>query len=92
MLESSDSETVVIATPDHWYAKTVIMAIQAGKHVYLEKSTSHSPAEDGMLVQTALRYNRTVQVNDQRRSFSSVIRVTEETESNSVGKVKYVKS
>ena len=37
MLESNDFEAVVIATPDHWHAKAAIMAMQAGKHVYLEK-------------------------------------------------------
>lgn len=36
MLESNDFEAVVIATPDHWHAKAAIMAMQAGKHVYLE--------------------------------------------------------
>lgn len=36
MLESNEFEAVVIATPDHWHAKAAIMAMQAGKHVYLE--------------------------------------------------------
>ena len=50
MLESNEFEAVVIATPDHWHAKAAIMAMQAGKHVYLEKPTSHNPAENEMLV------------------------------------------
>ena len=56
MLESNDFEAVVIATPDHWHAKAAIMAMQAGKHVYLEKPTSHNPAENEMLVRAALKY------------------------------------
>ena len=58
MLESNDFEAVVIATFDHWHAKAAIMAMQAGKHVYLEKPTSHNPAENEMLVRAALKYNR----------------------------------
>ena len=54
MLESNEFEAVVIATPDHWHAKAAIMAMQAGKHVYLEKPTSHNPAENEMLVRATL--------------------------------------
>ena len=77
MLESNDFEAVVIATPDHWHAKAAIMAMQAGKHVYLEKPTSHNPAENEMLIRAALKYNRIVQVGNQRRSFPNVIKAIE---------------
>ena len=92
MLESDDFEAVVIATPDHWHAKAAIMAMQAGKHVYLEKPTSHNPAENEMLVRAALKYNRIVQVGNQRRSFPNVIKAMEEIKSGSIGKVRYAKS
>lgn len=92
MLESNDFEAVVIATPDHWHAKAAIMAMQAGKHVYLEKPTSHNPAENEMLVRAALKYNRVVQVGNQRRSFPNVIKAMEEIKSGSIGKVRYAKS
>ena len=83
MLESDDFEAVVIATPDHWHAKAAIMAMQAGKHVYLEKPTSHNPAENEMLVQgDALKYNRIVQVGNQRRS------VAQRNQSNGRDKVR----
>lgn len=92
MLESNDFEAVVIATPDHWHAKAAIMAMQAGKHVYLEKPTSHNPTENEMLVRAALKYNRIVQVGNQRRSFPNVIKAMEEIKSGSIGKVRYAKS
>ena len=81
MLESNEFEAVVIATPDHWHAKAAIMAMQAGKHVYLEKPTSHNPAENEMLVRATLKYNRVVQVGNQRRSFPNVIKAMEEIKS-----------
>ena len=92
MLESNEFEAVVIATPDHWHAKAAIMAMQAGKHVYLEKPTSHNPAENEMLVRATLKYNRIVQVGNQRRSFPNVIKAMEEIKSGTIGKVRYAKS
>ncbi len=38
MLESNEIDAVVIATPEHHHAQITIDAVQAGKHVYCEKS------------------------------------------------------
>ncbi len=38
MLESNEIDAVVIVTPDHHHAQMTIDAVQAGKHVYCEKS------------------------------------------------------
>lgn len=92
MLESDDFDAVVVATPDHWHAKAAIMAMQAGKHVYLEKPTSHNPAENEMLVRATLKYGKVVQVGNQRRSWPNVIRAIEEIKGGSIGKVRYAKS
>ena len=45
-MESRDFDAAVIAMPDHWHAKAAIMALQAGKHVYLEKPSSYCPSEN----------------------------------------------
>ena len=37
LLERSDIDAVVIATPDHWHALQTIHACQASKDVYVEK-------------------------------------------------------
>ncbi|MGB5320240.1 Gfo/Idh/MocA family oxidoreductase, partial [Eudoraea sp.] len=43
MLEDKDVDAVFIATPEHWHAPMAILALQAGKHVYVEKPCSHNP-------------------------------------------------
>jgi len=37
LLNRKDIDAVLIATPDHWHAKISIDAMEAGKHVYVEK-------------------------------------------------------
>ena len=92
MLEQPDVDAVVIATPDHWHAPAAIMAMQAGKHVYLEKPTSHNPAENEMLVRAAAKYGTVVQVGNQRRSWPNVIAGIEAVRGGEIGKVRYAKS
>ena len=37
LLENKDIDAVCISTHDHWHAKTTLDALDAGKHVYVEK-------------------------------------------------------
>ncbi|MEZ4702334.1 MAG: Gfo/Idh/MocA family oxidoreductase [Rhodothermales bacterium] len=68
MLESNDLDAVAIAVPDHWHTTAALMAMSAGKHVYLEKPGSHNPQEAHWLVEGQRRHNRLVQLGTQRRS------------------------
>ena len=72
-LDDRDVDAVVIATPDHWHAPMAILALQAGKHVYLEKPCSHNPRESELLVAAARRYGRHVQQGSQQRSSARTI-------------------
>ncbi|MBT6999917.1 MAG: Gfo/Idh/MocA family oxidoreductase, partial [Prolixibacteraceae bacterium] len=57
-LESKDVDLMVIAAPDHWHAPAALLAMQAGKHVYVEKPLSHNPNEGEILVEAAIRYGK----------------------------------
>lgn len=68
MLESKAIDVVTVATPDHWHAKLAIDAMNAGKHVYLEKPIGMAPAEGEALIAGQARTRRHLQVGNQQRS------------------------
>ena len=65
---------MVIAAPDHWHAPASLMALKAGKHVYVEKPCSHNPNEGEILVKAANYYGKVVQMGNQRRSWPNVVK------------------
>ncbi|MBC8327993.1 MAG: Gfo/Idh/MocA family oxidoreductase [Planctomycetes bacterium] len=68
MLEDDSIDVVTIATPNHWHSLAAIWALQAGKHVYVEKPVSHNVSEGRRLVEAAAKYRKIVQVGTQARS------------------------
>jgi predicted dehydrogenase len=68
VLDDKDVDGVIIATPNHWHALATIWALQAGKHVYVEKPSSHEIWEGRRMVEAAARYGKIVQVGTMNRS------------------------
>jgi predicted dehydrogenase len=72
VFDDKDVDAVVIATPNHWHALATIWALQAGKHVYVEKPASHTVWEGRRMVEAAARFGRLVQVGTMNRSRPAV--------------------
>jgi len=87
LYDDSDINAVGIATPNHWHALATIWACQAGKHVYVEKPSSHNVWEGRKMVEAARKYNRIVQVGFQNRSNSKVIQAMHFLKSGGIGDV-----
>jgi predicted dehydrogenase len=68
-LEDPTLDAVLIATPTFWHTPASLLALQAGKHVYVEKPGSHNPGEAEMIVAAAGKYGRLVQMGNQRRTW-----------------------
>ncbi len=90
-LESKDIDALVIAAPDHWHAPASLLALQAGKHVYVEKPCSHNPREGEMLVEAAGRYGKVIQMGNQRRSWPNVVKGIQELKNGAIGNVYFGK-
>ena len=68
MFDSADIDAVVIANPNHWHCLSAIWAMQAGKHVYVEKPLGQTQWEGQQLVNAVRKYGRICQVGTQQRS------------------------
>jgi predicted dehydrogenase len=91
LLEKKDFDALIIAAPDHWHAPAAIMAMQAGKHVYVEKPCSHNPQEGEWLVKAQKKYNKLVQMGSQRRSFSNVQAMMKNLHEGAIGRVYFAR-
>lgn len=68
VFEDKDIDAVSIVTPNHWHALASIWAIQAGKHVSVEKPSCHNFYEGQKLVEAAKKYKVVVQDGAEQRS------------------------
>jgi len=85
-LEDKSLDAVTIATPDHWHAPMAILALAAGKHVYLEKPCSQNPYEGELLIRAVGKYQRVLQMGNQRRSFPNMQQAVREIHDGIVGR------
>ncbi|MBG87542.1 MAG: dehydrogenase [Verrucomicrobiales bacterium] len=92
IFEDRDVNIISIATPNFWHAPAAIMAINAGKHVYVEKPGSHNCWEAQMLMKAAEKHKRKVQMGNQRRSMPHYREGIAKLKDGAIGKVLYTRN
>lgn len=92
VLESKNVDAITIATPDHWHAPMAILGLRAGKHVYVEKPSSHNPREGELLVQAQKKYGKLVQVGNQHRSSAHEGRIIQQIHEGRIGRAYFGKA
>lgn len=90
LINSADVDAVIIATPDHWHAAMVIDAVNAGKHVYVEKGLTRT-FEEAVKVRDAVKNNDIVfQLGHQGRQTESYLKAKEAIDKGIIGKVNLI--
>jgi predicted dehydrogenase len=79
-------DAIFNATPDHWHTPGAILAMQAGKHVYVEKPCSHNPHEGELIVAAQKKYGKVVQMGNQQRSSPDSIQIIHDIHNGVIGK------
>jgi len=88
MLEDKSIDAVSIATTNHTHSLFAIWAMQAGKHVYVEKPVSHNVWEGRKAVEAARKYKRVCQTGTQCRSSKGLKEAMAFLHEGKLGKVK----
>ena len=87
LLERKDLDAVLIATPDHWHAKIAIDAMDAGKHVYVEKPMTHTVEQAIKLRDAVKRTGKILQVGPNGTANDSYWVAHEAIKAGRIGKV-----
>ena len=89
---AKDIDAIFIATPNHQHALPALMAMQLGKHVYVEKPMCHTIQEGRQMTEWARRYKVVTQMGNQGHSGEGYRRLCEYIWAGAIGKVTEVHS
>lgn len=88
---AEDLEAVIVATPHNLSASITIGAIQAGRHVLVEKPGARSAAELAPVLEAAKRHRRLVKVGFNHRFHPAVMKARELIDSAALGPLLYIR-
>ena len=88
-LDDPNVDAISTATPNHWHSLVSILAMQAGKHVYVEKPVSHNVWEGRQVVKWSRDLNKICQCGTQSRSSPSLKAAVEYVQSGKLGAIQY---
>jgi predicted dehydrogenase len=87
VLDDKKVDAVFIATPDHWHAPATLLALDAGKHVYVEKPCCHNIREGRLMIEAVKRTGKVLQVGTQTRSTPTAREAIQQLREGKIGEV-----
>ncbi len=88
MLADPAVDAVYVVTPDHWHVPATLVALQAGKHVYVEKPLGLTIAQDLRCREAVQKSGLVVQYGTQQRSDPRFAKAVELVLNGYVGEIK----
>jgi len=85
VIEDPQVDLLVNATPDHWHTPGTLLALAAGKHVYVEKPATHNLHENDLIVRAQQKHGKLVQMGVQQRSSAHTIEIINEIHRGAIG-------
>lgn len=92
MLENKDIDLVIIGTPDHWHCLMFCDALEAGRHVYVEKPMGNSIAEINIMQNAVRKHGKIVQVGQWQRSQPHFVDAINYLKSGKLGRIRATKA
>jgi predicted dehydrogenase len=87
VLDDPNIDGVTLAIPDHWHVPAALLALEAGKHVYVEKPVSHNFREGQWLIDAAQKSGKVVQHGTQARSSAGIQEAIQHLRNGLIGDV-----
>jgi len=87
LLERKDIDTVCIATPDHWHATNILLALKKKKDVYCEKPLTHNIQEAIDVMSAVDKHKSVLQTGSMQRSMKEFRIASELVRNGCIGKI-----
>ena len=91
ILDDPNIDAISIAAPNFWHSTAAILALQAGKNVYVEKPGSYIAYEAVKLVEAAAASDRQVLMGNQRRSYPAMQLGIQKLREGVIGELRYAR-
>lgn len=92
LFASDDCDAVIISTPTNFHAAQSIAAMQAGKHVIVEKPMASSLDECKRMLEVSKQTGRVLTVGFNHRYFEAIKEMREAIQSRAIGKLSYIRA
>lgn len=89
LMEMDDQiDAVVISTPDHTHFPAAMMALERGKHIYVQKPLTHTIGEARLLKAAATKARVVTQMGNQGHAYEGVRLIKEWIDADVIGPVR----